>query len=92
MVERNFEGVMEKNGFKTCFCYLHYIFPVPEIRRGTTKFYCNLEAPSKKKKRNFCIFCKKLFTQLPRHLERAHLNEEGVKNILSFPKSKNKRS
>lgn len=41
-----------------------------------------------KVKRNFCLFCKKLQTQLTRHLETVHKNEDEVKKFCLLPKGK----
>ncbi|KAG5890668.1 hypothetical protein JTB14_011634 [Gonioctena quinquepunctata] len=37
-------------------------------------------------KKYFCIFCKRLFSKLPEHLEKGHGNEEEVKKFFSLPK------
>lgn len=65
-----------------------FIVAVPEIRRGLEELNCIPVKTMNKKKKNFCIFCKKLFTQLPRHLESKHIMEPEVKKIMSFSKSK----
>ena len=41
---------------------------------------------NKKKKLSLCMYCKKLQTQLPRHLEMKHSNEEDVKKFRNLPK------
>ncbi|KAG5891513.1 hypothetical protein JTB14_014437 [Gonioctena quinquepunctata] len=60
---------------------------VPKLRRGTNKFVCKAGSTTKRKKLNFCIYCKALFTQLPRHLEKKHEDEQEVKQILALPKN-----
>lgn len=41
---------------------------------------------SKDKKRNCCLFCKKLYTKIARHLETIHSNESEVKKFSLLPK------
>lgn len=43
------------------------------------------EASSKTKK-NFCIYCKKLVTKIPRHLQTVHKTEKDVIEFTSLPK------
>jgi hypothetical protein len=38
-----------------------------------------------------CLYCEKLVTKLPRHLERWHLLEDKVKDALLLPKKSNER-
>ena len=40
---------------------------------------------TKSTKKYFCMYCKKLFSKLPRHLENVHSNEENVKKISALP-------
>ncbi|KAF5308551.1 hypothetical protein FQR65_LT18084 [Abscondita terminalis] len=42
-------------------------------------------------KKNFCIYCKSLQSQLPRHLQRKHKNEDTVKEIMALQKDNPKR-
>jgi len=42
-------------------------------------------------KQNYCYFCLKLQTQLPRHLETVHCNEPQVKKFAILPKGNPKR-
>lgn len=39
-----------------------------------------------KGKKHFCLYCHKLFSQLPRHLEIKHADEEDVKQCKILPK------
>lgn len=45
---------------------------IPNSRNGTKKY--------------FCIFCRRLFSKLPTHLEKAHSDIEEVKKFSSLPK------
>lgn len=42
-------------------------------------------------KRNYCMFCSKLQTQLARHLETVHRNEPDVKKFSNLPKNNPER-
>ncbi|XP_067208798.1 uncharacterized protein [Linepithema humile] len=42
-------------------------------------------------KKNYCIFCSKLQTQLARHLEKVHRNELDVKRFTALPKNNTER-
>lgn len=42
-------------------------------------------------KRNYCVFCSKLQTQLARHLEMVHRNEPEVKKFAILPKNNPER-
>lgn len=46
---------------------------------------------SKDVKKNLCFYCKKFQTQLARHLEMKHAQEELVKEFVSLPKASQKR-
>lgn len=46
-----------------------------------------IEAISTRKKKNFCLYCKQSFTQLPRHFEKRHSEEADVKKFINLPKS-----
>ncbi|KAK0073117.1 hypothetical protein PV325_010258 [Microctonus aethiopoides] len=37
-------------------------------------------------KKDFCLYCKKLITKLPRHLKDKHVKEDKVKEFLRLPK------
>ncbi|XP_029171322.1 uncharacterized protein LOC114940736 [Nylanderia fulva] len=45
-----------------------------------------VETSKMKSKRNYCVFCKKLQTQLARHLVTVHRNEPQVKKFAILPK------
>ena len=45
----------------------------------------------KSQKRNYCIFCTKLQSQLARHLETVHRNEPDVKKFSVLPKNNPER-
>ncbi|XP_074036111.1 uncharacterized protein isoform X2 [Leptinotarsa decemlineata] len=60
---------------------------IPEVRKNTRGMNSIVQQVTTKKKKNFCLFCKDSYSQLPRHLETQHAEEKEVKLFANLPKN-----